>query len=283
MAEGYTIRGAAHLFKLELNQAVSDLSQAISLRPDNALAFRWRAMAYQGLSWRNMSGNPFESLRDKDVEAVLRLIINPKEAWEYEARGYALYQKSTYDLAISDFDNALRLDPQYLIAYVIRGAARNFKKSELVDNIGLNDMAQATRLNPKFVIGYFYRGMLLYFGSKENCIDDLSEAIRLAPKGIIAYGFRGEAFESLKKYELAIRDFTEAIRLGAKVYLTNRASSYVQIGNYEFALRDYTEAIGNAPNNASNYVERAKVYRALGQIALAEADEKRAKALQKSK
>ncbi|MBA3768697.1 MAG: caspase family protein, partial [Acidobacteria bacterium] len=121
-SEAYTARGAAYLFKLEFDHALSDLNQAISLQPDNALALRWRVMTYRGLVVQNASWSgkteAFTSMASKDAEAILRLIVNPKEAWEYEARGYVYYQSEKYDLAISDLDQAIRLDPQYLPAYV---------------------------------------------------------------------------------------------------------------------------------------------------------------------
>jgi tetratricopeptide (TPR) repeat protein len=278
-AEGYTIRGAAHLFKLETSQALSDLTQAISLQPENAQALRWRAMAYLV---RISSDDA--SLAMKDLEEVLRLIFNPKEAWEYEARGYALFQKLKYDAAISEFDKAIDLDPYYLPAYVFRGASRIWKASTFSDSVGMKDISEAIRLNPKFAGAYFYRAMYHQFSSNyESAIADLSEVIRYAPRALLAYKLRGAAFEQQNKYDLAIKDFSEVIRFGEKDYFSNRASAYAQIGNYDSALKDYTAAISYAPNNASNYTERAKVYRALGQIAQAEADERKAKELQPKK
>jgi len=284
-AEGYTIRGAAYLFKLELASAISDLSEAIRLQPDNALALRWRAMAYQG---RLSQGDSSPSLGKKDVESVLQLIVNPKEAWEYEARGYAHFEKEEYDLAISDLDEAIRLDPQYLSAYVIRGATRNWKLGGSLDNlssdIGIKDMSEAIQRNPKLIGGYFYRGLYLFYGNrKEASIADFSEAIRLSPKGIIAYSLRGLAYDSQKQYDLAIKDYSEVIGLGARTYFRWRAQAYSSKGDYESALRDYTEYINYYPEDSSGYASRAEVYRKLGRTAQAEADKKKADELNKKK
>jgi tetratricopeptide (TPR) repeat protein len=283
MAEGYLNRGAAYLFKLELEPAVADLNEAIRLQPNNALAYRWRAMAYWGLRLQNIDTKAFEALGNKDGDAVLRLIVNPREAWEYEARGYANYLAEKYDLAISDLDQAIRLDPQYFPAYTIRGAARNFKSHNWSNDAGIKDMSEAIRLNPKFMGSYLYRGVFLYLDKKGNYLDDISEAIRLAPKGVILYGIRGGIHSDLDKYDLAINDYSDAIRLGGKRYLKFRADTYIKVDSYEAALRDYTEYIGYEPYEASNYTERAKIYRKLGRIPLAEADERKAEELQKKK
>ena len=47
----------------------------------------------------------------------------------------------------------------------------------------------------------------------EKAIADYNEAIRLDPKMAAAYTQRGYAWEAKKDYEKAIADYTEAIRL----------------------------------------------------------------------
>jgi uncharacterized caspase-like protein/tetratricopeptide (TPR) repeat protein len=278
-AEAYAIRGAAYLFELEFERAVSDLTEAVRLQPDNALAYRWRAIAYQGMILQFGNADSYGPLRDRDLQAVLRLTVNPKDAGEYEARAYAYYQMEKYELAISDLDQAIRLDPQYLPAYVFRGAAHNFSKGSTLSNeIGIKDMSEAIRLNPRFIGGYLYRGV---FVGGASGINDYTEVIRLTPKAIIAYQFRAAAYDTQGKYELAIRDYNELISFGAKTYLERRADAYVKVGDYGSALRDYADYIIFNANDAAVYTKRAKVYRKLGRNTLAEADERLAKELNK--
>lgn len=273
-SEAFAIRGVAHLFKLELDQAISDLSEAIRLQPNNTQAISWRAVAYLGRQYQGDGYSKFHPLGIKDLETVLQRIVNPREAWEYEARGYAHYEKSQYDLAISDLDEAIRLDPQDLFAYSIRGAARNWKGNKLSDEIGIQDMSESIRLNPRFIIGYAYRGFYRGLDSqgKETAINDLSEAIRLSPKGIITHQLRGGLYKDQNQYDLAIKDYSEGIRLGERTYLKMRAEAYVSKGSYEFALRDYTEYMSSYPNDADVYTARAKIYFQLGNYEAALSD-----------
>ena len=83
--------------------------------------------------------------------------------------------------AISDFDNALRLDPG---------------KAEIYSNRG----------NVYADLGDFNRA-----------IADYDEALRLDPGLAIAYGNRGLAYLNLERNEEAERDFAEAERLGLDV------------------------------------------------------------------
>ena len=39
----------------------------------------------------------------------------------YNNRGYSWYAKNEYDKAIADYNEAIRLDPKFALAYVDRG------------------------------------------------------------------------------------------------------------------------------------------------------------------
>ena len=50
--------------------------------------------------------------------------LNPNRATAYNARGYAYLRMRMYKNALADFDQAIRLDPKYANAYHNRAAAR---------------------------------------------------------------------------------------------------------------------------------------------------------------
>ena len=86
------------------------------------------------------------------------------------------------------------------------------------------------------------------------------------------------AYAALGQYEVAIRDFTEAIRRNptlASIY-RNRAATLMDQRAYDSAIRDCTEAISLAPRDASCYSARGTAYAAKGDIPSASSDFKKA-------
>ena len=53
--------------------------------------------------------------------------MNPNNAYTYDGRGKAKYEKGDYDGAIADFDKAISLDSNDVDAYNGRGKAKDRK------------------------------------------------------------------------------------------------------------------------------------------------------------
>jgi len=71
-------------------------------------------------------------------------------------RGRAWAEKGQYDRAIQDFDEAIRLDPNYPDAFNNRGVAWSGKGQ--VDR-AIADFDQAIRLDPNYAIAIYNRGL----------------------------------------------------------------------------------------------------------------------------
>jgi len=113
------------------------------------------------------------------------------------------------DRAIPDYDEAIRLDPKYALAYGSRGITYDEK-------------------------GEFDRAMA-----------DYNEAIRLDPKYPIVYGNRGLSYHREGQFDRAMADFNQAIRLDpnhAGLYLA-RAETRAKLGQVEEALADVDKAL----------------------------------------
>jgi tetratricopeptide (TPR) repeat protein len=111
---------------------------------------------------------------------------------------------------------------------------------------------EAIRIDPKFGLAYYNRGLALQqLGQEQRAIHDYTEAIRLEANFADAFASRGTAYENVKQYDQAIKDYSEAIRLAPKAAFNyaNRASSYRKLGRYQEAIRDYEAAIGLDPRN----------------------------------
>jgi len=97
-------------------------------------------------------------------------------------RGIEWTGKHDYDHAIADFDEAIRLDAQFVPAYRSRAIA--------------------------------WRGKRQY----DRAIADYNEVIRLNPRDADAYGGRGYARFFAGRYAEAAQDFTESLRLDHNAY-----------------------------------------------------------------
>ena len=108
-------------------------------------------------------------------------------------------------------------------------------------DLALRDYNEAIRRNPKFAPAYEMRGdanfNLQQYG---RAIDDFNRNISLKPNNAQSYVRRGAVYESLKQYDKAIQDYDQAIRLDpghARTY-TRRANAKKLSGDLSGAAAD---------------------------------------------
>ncbi len=111
-------------------------------------------------------------------------------------------------------------------------------------------------------------------GKYDQAIADYNEAIRLNPKDAHAYFNRAIAYGKKGNYDQAIADLTEAIRLNPKytqAYI-NRGIAYEYKGEIDKTIADWTEAIRLDPKNTWAYNHRGNAYAGKGDYDKAIAD-----------
>ncbi len=190
----------------------------------------------------------------------------------YFLRGNAKDELGLYHAAISDYDEAIRLKPNYAGAYNNRGHA----KAALGEYFpAIADYDMTIRLKPDDVNAYFNRGIAKYaLEQYEAAIADYTAGIRLKPDYAFAYYMRGHVKYDLKRYEAAIADYDVAIRLRpdyAGAYY-NRGHAKYSLKQYFRAISDYDMAIRLNPDYANAYVYRGHAKRDLKQYEAAIAD-----------
>jgi tetratricopeptide (TPR) repeat protein len=269
--------------------AIADFDQVIRLNPNNAMAYRDRALArlrladeagacadldrslqlnsQDGLTYsrratcRSFLGN--RQGAQQDINQAVQL--SPNDARVLVNRGNFRHQQKDYKGAISDHTEAIRLDPQLANAYNGRGFAR----AALGDRQGaLTDYNEAIRLTPKDVAAYISRGVARSdWGDKQGAIQDYTEAIRLEPQYAGSYNNRGLARYHLGDMKGAFSDFTEAIRLNpqhANAYLS-RGTVRAYSGDRQGAISDYQKAadLARAQGNQQVYEKATQGLRRL--------------------
>ena len=163
-------------------------------------------------NWDNQTGtyrNPTKAL--KYLDRAIQL--NHRKADAYTGRGQAYQQLNKFDLALMNFNTAIKIEP--------------------------------TDIN------YFMRGMCyLKAGQVKNALEDLSSAIKLNPTNISYYGVRAGVYAVLQRFDLAILDYDKIIEIEPDNFehYVCRGYQYYELGEFQKAIDDYDIAIDLEPN-----------------------------------
>jgi tetratricopeptide (TPR) repeat protein len=246
---------------------------------------------------RKLKGNGNnERQEERNISGLSQNITpqnNDADAIKAFERGYEQEQKGESRLALIEYTEALRLKPNYVLAYVRRGLTftrlnekeidvKDFKtamnlsvytyedycgigiaKSNLGDKEGaIADFNKAIHLKPDLTDAYYNRGLAKSeLGDKQGAIADYDEAIRLNPNYTEAYNNRGEAKYELGDAKGAINDYNKALSLNYKdndIYFS-RGVAYYCLGYKEAAIADYNIAIIFNPSNPHAYYSRGLI------------------------
>jgi tetratricopeptide (TPR) repeat protein len=105
-------------------------------------------------------------------------------------------------------------------------------------------------------------------------VADFTQALRISPKLVIAYEHRGAVYEQLEQFDHAVDDYAHAIAIAPHnpVFYVRRGTAYNNLRQYDNAIRDFTEAIRLQPSTPNAYRLRAIAEQATGNTAAAQAD-----------
>jgi tetratricopeptide (TPR) repeat protein len=228
------------------DQMIDACSKIIALKvfrgEQLATVYFWRAVGW------NKKGEYLKVITDA-TEAIR---LQPSQA-VYNLRGSAYYDRGEYEIAIADFDDALKLGPPSGTIFHNRGNA--------------------------------WRGK----GDYAKAIVDYDMSIKADPRSAFSFQNRGIAKEALGDLDGALADINQAIRLDPTLPqpLINRTAIWRVRGDYDRAIADGSEAIRLAkekppvnimtpPNSVlvSGYTHRALAYEAKGDYAHARDDYK---------
>jgi Flp pilus assembly protein TadD len=146
---------------------------------------------------------------DASIAACTALVESGKEdnenqAVAFNSRGIAFAMKGKQDQAITDFNRAIQLEPDYAGAFSNRANAYA-AKGEF--DQAMADYDRAIQLKPDDSDAYNYRGVAYaVMGHFDKAIADFDRAIQLKPENTGALNNRGSAYDSVGEYERAIAD-----------------------------------------------------------------------------
>jgi len=236
-------------------EAVECFSRAIRLRPDVAVAYRYRAYAYREL------GDRLSALNDFDTAIRLK----PDDVQAYADRAAELFTQKAFDQAISDCNQVLALDPGRGYIYGLRGRCH----AELGNSEqALQDYTEAIRADPDNAIQYLqWRAELhLECGNLADVLADCKAICQQQPQHVMAHCLRGMAQAEAAQLEEALRAFSTALQIQAthKPSLLGRARVYLQLGAGRQAEEDCTTLLALEPNLATAHELRGLARRLQG-------------------
>lgn len=121
-----------------------------------------------------------------------------------------------------------------------------FELRQAEDQIAIEDYDEAIRLDSKDAVAYFNRGNAYHsLNKKKRAIEDYDKAIRLNPEFAEAYHNRGTTHRDLRQFECAIEDYDQAIHLSPQdaVAYNNRGNAYKLQGKKAEAMADFEKVI----------------------------------------
>jgi tetratricopeptide (TPR) repeat protein len=135
-----------------------------------------------------------------------------------ERRGEAYYGKDRFELALKDFSEAIRLDPNYGVAYI--GRAKVYYIIHQYDR-SILDSTEAVRLNPKLAKSAHNLRAQVYFdkGDYGRAIADFDAQEKVDPDslGALSYYLRGLAKQKMGNVTGANLDIKSAKTLDPKI------------------------------------------------------------------
>jgi tetratricopeptide (TPR) repeat protein len=175
-----------------------------------------------------------------DFDEAIRLNPNYADAFYNRANAYA--ERRQYDRAIADYEAAIKLNPKDIWAAIKGRAAAIALKNELDAKTSAN--TPATPRNK---------------GEHDRSIVDFDVVIQRYPVEARVFGLRGGAYATKGQHDRAIAKFDEAIRIDPKEAsaFNGRACRYLIKGQYDRAIADFDEAIRLDPNFAMAIEMRA--------------------------
>ncbi|GLS23293.1 hypothetical protein GCM10007874_63130 [Labrys miyagiensis] len=247
-ADYYTQRGNAYYAKQKYDQAIGDYSKAIELKPDDAKVIGYRANAFF------YKGNNEQALADY----TMALRADPNNADLHAYRGAAAMRLARAADALADLDFVLSKGGSSIVAadYINHGVALTAlgRGSEAPDDFRKAEAMATAKIEAsggKQTVDLGYRALArAYAGDSDGALADADKYIALNPTDTSGYHARAIAYAGKKDYTRAIADYSQAISLGRTSFiLRERGDTYLAAGLPDLALADYQAMLKLAPGD----------------------------------
>ncbi|CAE1239192.1 unnamed protein product [Acanthosepion pharaonis] len=284
-------RGSIKYFIGAYKLAVVDLTKAIELKEDCALAFFNRAICFEALEeYENalcdysivhlisdeldynvfinrgclyFKMEDFDNARQDFREA---LKLKPQDCKIIHAWGLCLHKLGKLEEAKEMFTKCLHINCQFSDAFISRGNVYMDYVSEEETVLASYDYQRAIITKPDDVLARIYcedalegrAAVCLQMGDTYAAFQDLNAAIRINPTAVL-YNNRGVVNQYMKCLRDALTDYKYAIELDPQYALAyyNAGNIYLHGRFFQQALKYFNKAISLDPNDECALINRA--------------------------
>lgn len=199
--------------------AIKNLTRAITLDPNDPLYYEWRADAYNRLQ------PPANEKILSDIAKIETLNPQAMTPYAFTVRGEGLARLKKDELAIKEFEKALKLDsgyrrPKTEMSFSMLNLTEKMPLETRKVNMLRTVLQYANELiaaDSSYRMGYAAKTeAMIQQGKYSEAVQFADIALIKFPKYAQLYNRRGYAYFKMKKYNAAREDYLKAISLGSK-------------------------------------------------------------------
>jgi tetratricopeptide (TPR) repeat protein len=167
---------------------------------------------------------------------------------DYNELGIVYIEHGRYDDAVTAYNKAIQIYPDFAIAWYNRGNA--LKQLGRWDD-ALASYDRANKINSTFYESWYNRGtLLLTLERYEEALSSFEQAFKINHQLSEAYSNHGFVLFKLGRYEEAIASYDKALTINPRIAESwnNRGNALVLLGRYGEAIESYDNAININPN-----------------------------------
>ena len=183
-------------------------------------------------------------LLDEAVDYFTKQVKQNRNSDAYHQRAVMWVAMKKYDQAVSDFDDALKRDPQNAVLYNARGNA--LRITGKLDR-ALSDFNEVIRRNVRHPAVYTNRGLVWFDkGEYDQALADYTKALRLDSKFAPAWEGGGTARRAQGNYFKAVQNFNKAVEADPDFHLARNNLAWVLATCPDSSVRDGKKALEHA-------------------------------------
>ena len=258
MADFHLLRGSAYLKVNNPSNALKDINFSIGINPNNAQAYYLKGLI------NTQNSIYFEAVENFDQ--AIKLDADVSEYYYKRAELKKLYYKplpgtKEYKSIMTDIQIAINLNPDDFRPYELKCDMLKLDPSySKVDFISVMDNIIVSF--PEQANFYGERGMARVLSDQYGAaLSDFTQAIQLDVNNEANYRNRGLCFHNMRKYQLALNDYSKSIDILIKKYqVSTEDESLKRILAQTFNMRGMTNQLNGNPDLAcDDFYKAAKL------------------------